>query len=94
VSLQTTRAELRLDPMLLLASDEILSYGLASQQGEQTSINERGEFIVKGLIPGVKNYLTLDLSSNRAEYVPIDPLEPGQQGELANVKPIVLQEQN
>ena len=93
--LQTTPRDVELDPMGFLEGGEVLSYGLAAQgMGPMPSTNDRGEFTVDDLVPGVRNYLSFELSSNRVEYVPIDPLEPGEVRTLGVVKPIVLTEKN
>ena len=81
--------------MGFLEGGEVLSYGLASQRiRPMPATNDRGEFTVDDLVPGVRNYLSFELSSNRVEYVPIDPLGPGEMRDLGVVKPIVLTEKN
>ncbi len=87
--------DVKLDTMVFLACDQIMSLGLADQRGEAgPTTNDRGEFLVPGIVPGSRNYLVLLNSSNRVEYVPIDPLEPGEVRDLGTVKPIVLTEMN
>jgi len=93
--LQTALRDVELDPMVFLAGGEILSYGLAAQRmAPEPNTNDRGEFTVDDLVPGVRNYLSFELSSNRVEYVPIDPLEPGEMRNLGAVKPLVLTVKN
>ena len=44
------------------------------------------------LVAGVKHYLCVRISSNRVEYYPIDPLQPGEVRDLGAIKPLVLTE--
>ena len=91
VELQMARQVPQLGTRLFLGGDEIMSYGLAGQRGgPSTRTNNRGEFVATGLVPGVKNYLVIENSGNRVEYVPIDPLAPGEVRDLGDVKPTVF----
>ena len=80
--------------MVFLVDDGILSYGLAAQRLEKpASTDDRGEFTARGPRAWVcQFYLTFANSSNRVEYVPIGPLDPGELRDLGVVKPIVLTE--
>jgi len=87
--------DVKLDTMVFLASDVIMSMGLADQRGEPgLKTNDQGEFLVAGIVPGARNYLVLLNSSNRVEYLHIEPLQPGEVRDLGAVKPIVLTEMN
>ena len=87
--------DVKLDTMVFLASDLIMSMGLAAQRGEAgPRTNDQGEFLVAGIVPGARHYLVLLNSSNQVEYLPIDPLQPGEVRDLGVVKSILLRDTN
>ncbi len=95
IFLQMVPEEVKLDTMVFLASDVIMSMGLADQRDEPgPKTNDQGEFLVAGIVPGARNYLVLLNSSNRVEYLPIEPLQPGEVRDLGAVKSVVLTETN
>jgi hypothetical protein len=96
VHLLMTRDPVIHDTMDFLVSDQMLSYSIAGQRGRYDGVqtNDQGEFEIRDLMAGVKNYLAPLISSNRVEYYPIEPLRPGEVRDLGAVKPILLTERN
>ena len=95
VLLLMSRDPVKLDANEFLVMDHMLSYSVAGQRGrfDGAKTNEQGEFEVRDLMAGVTNYLAPLISSNRTEYIPIDPFRPGEVRDLGAVKPIVLTDQ-
>jgi beta-lactamase regulating signal transducer with metallopeptidase domain/protocatechuate 3,4-dioxygenase beta subunit len=87
-----SREPVKHDTMDFLVMDQLLSYSVAGQRGRYDGVktNDQGEFEVRDLVPGVTNYLAPLISSNRTEFVSIEPLRPGEVRDLGAVKPIVL----
>jgi hypothetical protein len=96
VDILMTREPVRLDTTEFLVNDHVLGLGLAGQHAglHPAKTNDRGEFDLRGLVPGVTNYLTFHVSSDRVEYYPVEPLRPGEVRDLGAIKPIVLTDQN
>lgn len=94
VHLLMSREPVKHDMMDFLVQDQMLSYSIAGQRGRYDGVktNDRGEFEVRDLVAGVTNYLAPLISSNRTEYIPIEPLRPGEVRDLGAVKSIVLKE--
>jgi hypothetical protein len=90
VQLLMSRDEVKLDTMEFLVMIHVMSYGLAAQQGGSCEADADGYFEIGDLMSGVRLYLTFLVSSNRVEYYPVDPLEPGEVRDLGAIKPIVL----
>jgi hypothetical protein len=67
----------------------VMLYGLASQHSGDTGTDEKGLFQVGDLMAGVKLYLVFLNTGDRVEYIPIDPLQPGEVRNLGVIKPIV-----
>jgi beta-lactamase regulating signal transducer with metallopeptidase domain len=89
VNLLMSPDEPKLNAMEFLAMDRVMLYGLASQHSGDTGTDEKGLFQVGDLMAGVKLYLVFLNTGDRVEYIPIDPLQPGEVRDLGLIKPIV-----
>jgi beta-lactamase regulating signal transducer with metallopeptidase domain len=92
-----TREEVKLHPMEFLRGARLMDYGRAARRGGLwlTKTNDEGEFKVDDLVAGVRHYIAFDpLSSAEVQYIPVEPLRPGEVRDLGKVKPIVLTDRN
>jgi hypothetical protein len=89
-----TRDKVKLHPMDFLVQSRLLDYGFAARREGSEKTNDEGEFTVSGLVAGVRHYIAVwPPSSKEVQYIPVDPLRPGEVRDLGAVKPIVLTDQ-